>query len=79
MVGERYATRDGRRVMHVHEQRPRHGDAPFGKIIKRTPPELVVLYRDELALPLYDGGDHQRACLRVMLAKLGAEEVGSGG
>ena len=35
-------------------------------------------YRDELAVPLYDGDEHQRVCLRVMLAKLGAGEVGDG-
>ena len=41
----------------VHEQREGRGLAPFGSIIDRV----------QLALPLYDGEEHRRVCLRVML------------
>ena len=40
---------------------------PVEAIIDRTPSCLRKIYRGQLALPLYDGDEHQRVCLRVML------------
>ena len=62
-------------LLPVHEQREHgHGAVPFGTIISRTPPAL--LQRDvyaSLAVPLYDGGEHQRVSLRMMLCAPAAE------
>ena len=55
-------------LLLVHEQRAAHHPVPFGAIIERTPPELLKrgIYAS-LAMPLYDGDEHQRLCLRMML------------
>ena len=54
-------------LLMVHEQREGHGAVAFGAIIERTPPPLRAIYKGTLAVPLYDGDEHERACLRVML------------
>ena len=55
-------------LLLVHEQRTGHGAVPFGRIIERTPPALLErgIFK-ALAVPLYDGDEHQRVCLRVMI------------
>lgn len=55
-------------LLLVHEQRTSHGAVPFGTIIERTPPALLErgIFK-ALAVPLYDGDEHQRVCLRVMI------------
>ena len=55
-------------LLLVHEQRSGHGAVPFGAIMERTPPALLErgIFKS-LAVPLYDGEEHQRVCLRVMV------------
>lgn len=64
------ALRDGTPLLMVHDLRKGQGAAPFGSIIDRTPSCLRKIYRGQLALPLYDGDEHRRVCLRVMLRAL---------
>ena len=57
-------------LLMVHEQRDGYGSVPFGTIIAQTPRRLVEaygLYKSALAIPLYDGNEFQRVCLRVMI------------
>lgn len=55
-------------LLLVHEQRAGHGAVPFGTIIERTPRALLErgIFKS-LAVPLYDGDEHQRVCIRVMI------------
>ena len=55
-------------LLLVHEQRAGHGAVPFGTIIERTPPALLErgIFKS-LAVPLYEGDEHQRVCIRVMI------------
>ena len=55
-------------LLLVHEQRSGHSAVPFGTIMERTPPALLErgIFKS-LAVPLYDGEEHQRVCLRVMV------------
>ena len=57
-------------LLMVHEQRDGCGNVSFGAIIGQTPRRLVEgcrLYKSALAVPLYDGDEFQRVCLRVMI------------
>jgi hypothetical protein len=63
------AVEEGTQLLLVHEQREGRGAVPFGDIISKTPPHLSHIYKSELALPMYDGDDFRRVCLRVMLHK----------
>ena len=55
-------------LLLVHEQRAGHGAVPFGMIMEQTPPALIErgIFKS-VAVPLYDGDEHQRVCLRVMI------------
>ena len=57
-----------RPVLLVHEQREAHGALTFDEIINRTPHHLIDrgVYT-ALAIPLYEGEEHQRVCLLTML------------
>ena len=60
----------GTELLLVHEQRQGHDAVPFGTIIERTPSALLKLgVFHSLAVPLYDGEEHQHVCLRIMSAK----------
>ena len=73
------ALHEGRQLLLVHEQRDAaRGAVPFSSVIARTPRRLVELgvYR-ELATPLYDGEEHQAACLRAMLGRIASSADGA--
>jgi hypothetical protein len=63
------ALRENMPMLLVHEQREGHGAVDFDTILTRTPPDLrqLGLYSGTLAVPLYDGEEYQRQCLRVMI------------
>jgi hypothetical protein len=61
------ALRKSQKLLVVHEQRRGRGDVDFGSIIKRTPKELLQIYQQVLAIPLYDGEEHTQSCLYAML------------
>lgn len=55
-------------LLLVHEQRDGRNAISFDTIISHTPPELLSqdIYAS-LAVPLYDGDEYQRVCLRMMI------------
>ena len=59
---------DNMPLLLVHEQRDGKGALPFSDIIERTPESLLNAgVYTSLAVPLYDGDEFQRVCLRVMV------------
>lgn len=70
------ALRNSQKLLLVHEQRRGRRDVDFGSIIKRTPKELLQIYQQELAVPLYDGEEHTRSCLYAMLKALASDSHG---
>ena len=63
-------------LLMIHEQRDGHGAVPFDQIIAQTPRALLdrKIY-DALALPLYDGEEHERVCLYAMVKSMGNAEA----
>ena len=62
------ALTDGTPLLLVHEQRAEHDPVPFKVFFERTPQALLDrnIYR-AIAVPLYDGDEFQRVCLRQMV------------
>jgi len=63
-------------LLMIHEQRDGHGAVPFSQIIAQTPRALLDrnIY-NALALPLYDGEEHERVCLYAMVRSMANAEA----